>query len=191
MKYHFYFLQFIWQGSSNDENICKRGASGLSCKLEIEDSKSNQNTGVLHEFHKKEVTKEGMEKQPLIEGKSGSCQDRDNAPHKMGAKKHSEKIVKDISLPSGRAGKKRRLIFRIIYFHELELDLLTFTHKIFRFTKQQHGCNIYPILNTTSMFAWCYSTIWVWTKFVFNLKTNSLRKCLKLPWINFTDNSLF
>ncbi|XP_020246395.1 uncharacterized protein LOC109824255 isoform X2 [Asparagus officinalis] len=96
-------VSYINQGTSNDENICKRDASRLSCELEIEDSKSNQNTGVLHEFHKKEVTKEGMENQPLIEGKSGSCQDRDNAD-KMVAKKHSQKIVKDISLPSGRAG---------------------------------------------------------------------------------------
>lgn len=103
------------QGTRNDENTRKRGFFGLPDKLEIGNSKPKQSSACLHESDTKEVQREGMDKQPQIEAKTGSCQD-DNNSDKIGAKQHSEKIVKDGELPSGRAGAKNRLILRTVSF---------------------------------------------------------------------------
>lgn len=50
-----------------------------------------------------------MDKQLRIEAKTGPCQD-DNISDQAGVKQHSETIVKDGELPSGRAGEKNRLV---------------------------------------------------------------------------------
>ena len=70
------------------------------------DSKQKQSSSVPAETHVKGVAKNGMEKQLSVQGKTGSCQAHNGLVNKIGAKQHSQKIVKDAALLSGRAGEQ-------------------------------------------------------------------------------------